>query len=50
MANTGQLDLEPYVVTEDFFGRPFIDVDEMQEKPVPHRHVHGGFEGTDTRG
>jgi hypothetical protein len=38
-----------YVVSDDFFGRPYIDVDEWREQPAPHRHVHGGFEGTDTR-
>ena len=42
-------DLDAYVVTDDFFGRPWIDVDEWRETPVPHHHVHGGFEGTDTR-
>jgi hypothetical protein len=43
------LQVDAYVVTDDFFGRPWIDVDEWREKPVPHHHVHGGFEGTDTR-
>ena len=28
---------------------PFIDVDEMRTDPVPHRFVHGGFTGTDTK-
>ncbi|QIG81949.1 hypothetical protein G5C33_14070 [Sphingosinithalassobacter tenebrarum] len=36
--------------TEDtMFAQPFIDTDEMRTDPVPHRYVHGGFEGTDTR-
>jgi hypothetical protein len=47
-ANT-PLDTSGYVVTDDFFGAPFVDVDEWREKPAPHRHVHGGLQGTDTR-
>jgi hypothetical protein len=43
------LDLGGYVPTDDFFGAPYVDVDEWREAPSPHRHVHGGFEGTDTR-
>ncbi|WP_394551961.1 hypothetical protein ACDF64_13940 [Agromyces sp. MMS24-JH15] len=31
------------------FETPFIDLDEWREQPVPHRYVHGGFEGTETR-
>lgn len=31
------------------FENPYIDIDEPREIPVPHRYVHGGFEGTDTR-
>jgi hypothetical protein len=31
------------------FGEPFIDVDEQRDAPCPHRYVHGGFEGSDTR-
>jgi hypothetical protein len=41
--------LESYQATDDFFGPPYIDVDEWREKPAAHRHVHGGFAGTDTR-
>lgn len=33
---------------DDYFGTPFIDVDELRESPVPHRYVHGGFVGTET--
>jgi hypothetical protein len=44
-----QIDLDGYAVTDDFFGKPWVDVDEWREKPAPHRHVHGGFAGTDTR-
>jgi hypothetical protein len=44
-----KVDLDGYVVTDDFFGAPYIDVDDWRELQAPHRHVHGGFEGTDTR-
>lgn len=29
--------------------QPFVDIDEQRDSPVPHRYVHGGFEGTETR-
>ncbi len=44
-----KIDLSTYVVTDDFFGAPYVDRDEELEEPTPHRYVHGGFEGTDTR-
>jgi len=31
------------------YTEPYIDVDEERTTPVPHRYVHGGFAGTDTR-
>jgi hypothetical protein len=31
------------------FTAPYTDVDEWRDDPVPHRYLHGGFEGTDTR-
>src|SRR5882757_6190796 len=43
------MDIESYVVTDQFFGRPYIDRDEQREQPYPHRQIHGGFAGTDTR-
>jgi hypothetical protein len=43
------LDIDSYVVTDGFFGAPWVDRDEWRTKPSPHRNVHGGFEGTDTR-
>ncbi|MHB8463966.1 MAG: tannase/feruloyl esterase family alpha/beta hydrolase, partial [Acidimicrobiales bacterium] len=43
------LDVEAYVVTDQFFGSPYIDRDEERDEPLPHRFVHGGFAGTDTR-
>jgi hypothetical protein len=43
------IDCASYQVTDSFFGEPYIDVDEWREQPHPHRHVHGGFAGCDTR-
>ncbi len=43
------IELHSYEITDDFFGRPYIDADEWRDEPVPHRYVHGGFEGTTTR-
>ncbi len=43
------IDTSTYVVTDTYFGAPYIDLDEQRETPAPHRHVHGGFTGTDTR-
>lgn len=31
------------------FAKPYIDQDEWREKPLRHRYVHGGFEGTESR-
>jgi hypothetical protein len=44
-----ELETASYVVTDPFFGQPYIDLDEERDRPSPHRFVHGGFEGTDTR-
>lgn len=38
-----------YSTTDTLFKAPFIDIDEWREKPVKHRYVHGGFEGTEAR-
>ena len=43
------LDLSGYVATDPFFGSAYVDLDEERATPVPHRFVHGGFEGTSTR-
>jgi Tannase and feruloyl esterase/PKD domain len=43
------LEVESYVVTDPFFGAPYLEVDEEREQPSPHRFVQGGFEGTDTK-
>jgi hypothetical protein len=50
MAATGTLvgTFDGYTPTESGFGLAFIDVDEHVVQPVPHRRVHGGFEGTET--
>ena len=31
------------------FNRPYVEVSEWREDPVPHRYVRGGFAGTDAR-
>jgi len=36
-------------IEDELFREPYIDVDEARAEPVPHRYVHGGFTGTDTR-
>lgn len=43
------LETESYVPTDPFFAAAYVDIDEWREQPYPHRHVHGGFAGTDTR-
>ena len=45
----GSIPLDGYTITDDFFGAPFVDINEMREVPLPHRYVHGSFEGTTTR-
>jgi hypothetical protein len=34
---------------DEYFGQPYIDIDEWRDDPVRHRYVHGGFERTDSR-
>jgi len=41
--------VDGYPGVDAFFGAPFVDLDEARTDPVPHRYVHGGFEGTATR-
>src|SRR5271165_6937026 len=48
-ASMDKLDISSYIVTDDFFGAPYIDVDEERTDPLPHRYVHGGFDETTTR-
>jgi hypothetical protein len=45
----GKIDVSSYTPTDPFFGLPYVDLDEHRDSPVPHRYVHGGFDGTDTR-
>lgn len=44
---------DPMFVTPDcvdpHYTQPYIDIDEQRTTPAPHRYVHGGFTGTDTR-
>jgi uncharacterized protein YfiM (DUF2279 family) len=49
MTETTAIDLDGYAVTDTFFGVPYIEIDELRERPSPHRFVQGGFAGTDTR-
>lgn len=50
-AHTATTDLtqQIWVLDAPDFTRPFVDIDEQRDVPVPHRYVHGGFTGTDTR-
>jgi hypothetical protein len=42
--------LEPAdAILDEVFAAPYTDVDEWRDVPVPHRYVHGGFTGTETR-
>ena len=34
---------------DEYFGEPYVDLDEWREVPVRHRYVHGGFAQTETR-
>ncbi len=43
------LETDSYTVADPFFGKPYVDRDEPRDTPCPHRNVHGGFAGTDTR-
>lgn len=46
---TKKLTLDGYIISDDFFGQPYIDQDEIKSEPSAHRFVHGGFSDTDTR-
>jgi len=43
------IEVSSYAPTDPFFGAPYIDEDTELQVPVPHRRIHGGFEGTATR-
>jgi hypothetical protein len=52
MPGYAPLRTEDYVVTDAFFGSPYLDVDEWRyspDKALHYRFVHGGLTGTDTR-
>ncbi len=34
---------------DPYFAKQYVDIDESRDEPVPHRYIHGGFEGTDAR-
>jgi hypothetical protein len=44
-----KIETSSYSVTDKYFGKPYIDRDEWRDRPVRHRNIHGGFEGTATR-
>jgi hypothetical protein len=48
-SDTKEIEISSYRVTDKYFGKPYIDRDEWRDKPVRHRNIHGGFEGTATR-
>jgi hypothetical protein len=43
------IEVGSYVPKDSYFGAAYIDEDDERVDPVPHRHVHGGFENTATR-
>ena len=43
------IQVDGYTVTDSAFGKPYIDRDEWRDSPYPHRNIHGGFAGCDTR-
>lgn len=38
-----------FTTKDNLFKHPFIDIDEWRDKPIRHRYIHGGFDGTETR-
>ncbi|MCU1344155.1 MAG: hypothetical protein JWL70_421, partial [Acidimicrobiia bacterium] len=43
-----KIDVSGYVVTDKFFGAPYIEIDEERTEPSPHRFIQGKFADTDT--
>ena len=43
------VEVSTYIPQDPYFGRPYIDRDEIRDAPGVHRNIHGGFENTDTR-
>ena len=44
-----KLDVDGYKVTDAFFEKAYVDIDEMRDAFVRHRFIHGGFKDTGTR-
>ena len=42
-------DFSSFTITDTLFKAPYVDVDEWRDKPVRHRYIHGGFNGTEAR-
>ncbi len=40
---------QKFISKDTLFKAPYIDMDEIREKPINHRCVHGGFKGTNTK-
>jgi hypothetical protein len=38
---------QPANWVDPLFTQPYVDNDEWRDTPIRHRHVHGGFKGTD---
>ncbi|MEU1972722.1 hypothetical protein ABZ477_13765 [Microbacterium sp. NPDC019599] len=38
-----------FTTDDELYARPYIDADEERATPLPHRYIHGGFEGTENR-
>jgi hypothetical protein len=49
LVQTSQELAKTFSTQDPTFKTPYIDIDEWRDKPVRHRYVHGGFEGTQTR-
>lgn len=44
-----KLDVDGYQVTDKFFEKAYVDIDEVRTDFVRHRYIHGGFQNTGTR-
>lgn len=40
---------KPYGTGDPLYTTPYVDIDEWRDRPVRHRYIHGGFEGTECR-
>jgi hypothetical protein len=48
-ASAGDAQLVDAGSVDPQFNRPYVELSEWREHPVPHRYVRGGFQGTDAR-